>query len=101
MGTKDPYQERKRLTELYSDMNDAQLEEVAEDWASLTEEARQVLQDEITRRGQSIVLEDSPILTDDAELRKLVTIREFTDMPEALAADPAGDGEAPKRARRS
>ncbi len=86
MSTRIPEHERKRLAELYAGMNDAQLEAVAEDWESLTEAAREELQEEITRRGESIVLEDAPLQADDHECGVRVTIREFPSAPQALAA---------------
>lgn len=47
----DPMQEWQRLTELYREMSDVELEELADDFTSLTESAQQVLRDEIKKRG--------------------------------------------------
>lgn len=65
MGTIDPEQERKRLTELYSGMADGELEELAEDLASLTDTAQRALKDEMVRRGLAFALPDSMLATED------------------------------------
>jgi hypothetical protein len=64
MGTIDPEQERKRLTEVYSGMADGELEELAEDFASLTDVARRTLKEEMVRRGLAFALPDSMLVTD-------------------------------------
>jgi hypothetical protein len=65
MGTVDPEQERKRLTELYSRMADGELEQLAEDLASLTDTAQQALKGEMVRRGLAVALSQSMLATDD------------------------------------
>src|SRR5205807_9229992 len=88
MAILDPWQERKRLEESYSRMADGELEKLAEDSASLTALARQVLNDEINRRGLGPV-EQNPPLAETAtpvDFRKLVTIRTFRDLHEAWLA---------------
>lgn len=65
MGTIDPEEERKRLTELYSGMADGELEELAIDFASLTDVARRTLKEEMVRRGLAFALPDSMLVTDD------------------------------------
>jgi hypothetical protein len=65
MGTIDPEQERQRLTELYSGMADGELEELAIDFASLTDVARRTLKEEMVRRGLAFALPDSMLVTDD------------------------------------
>jgi len=65
MGNIDPEEERKRLTELYSGMADGELEEFAEDFASLTDVARRTLKEEMVRRGLAFALPDSMLVTDD------------------------------------
>jgi ribosomal protein L37AE/L43A len=47
----DPIAEWQRLTELYREMTDGELEELDADKADLTEIAQQVLRDEIRKRG--------------------------------------------------
>lgn len=65
MGTIDPEQERKRLTELYSRMADGELEELATGFASLTDTAQRALKDEMVRRGLAYALPDLMLATDD------------------------------------
>ncbi len=47
----DPLAEWQRLTETYSNMYDDELLELAADSEDLTEQARQVLSDEMKKRG--------------------------------------------------
>jgi Putative prokaryotic signal transducing protein len=82
----DPEKERQRLSQLYAGMTRGELEKVAGDAPSLTEEARQSLQEEITRRGLDIVLSEAPPGIDVIEERELVLLRRFRDLPEALMA---------------
>jgi hypothetical protein len=79
-------QERQRLGELYSRMNEGELRTLAEDAPSLTETAREVLRSELSRRGLPIDLQDSTAPDQKMELRELLTIRRFRDVPEALLA---------------
>ena len=87
-----------RLAELYSRMSDGELEKIAVDSASLTDVARDALAREAQRRALSVKLPDWPNDPNDpeVELRRLVTIRKFRDLPEALLAkgslDSAGVG---------
>ena len=54
----DPAQEWQRLTRLYAEMTDGQLEELAETYSDLTETAQPILRDEMKKRG----LDDPQIL---------------------------------------
>lgn len=85
MGTVNPEQEHSRLIQLYAQMSEGELKKLAEDAASLTDEARQALQSEILGRGLNIALHDFRPL-DELDLRRLVTIRQFRDLPDALLA---------------
>jgi hypothetical protein len=78
--------EGKRLTELYSGMTDEELEELAGDLITLTDEARQALNGEISRRGLSFITKDSLPVAEYTELGELVTIRKFRDSMEAVMA---------------
>ena len=104
----DPEQERKRLVEFYSGQMDGELEKVAEQAYELTDLAREALRAEMTRRGLSTVLIESAPVTSpplalpgdpppdeppvealpggELEMREMVTIRKFRDLPEALFA---------------
>jgi len=88
MAILDPWEERKRLAESYSRMADRELEKLAEDSASLTSLARQVLNDEMIRRGLGRAEQSPPPAetADSVEFRKLVTIRKFRDLHEAWLA---------------
>ncbi len=78
-------QERQRLAKLYGEMSEGELRKVADDAAELTDVARQAWAEEIAHRGLDIPLVDS-VSVDELELRKMVTIRQFRDLPEALLA---------------
>jgi hypothetical protein len=82
----DPQAERQRLSQLYAGMTPGELEKVAGDAPSLTDEARQTLQDEVKRRGLEIHLSEVPPGIDVIEERELVLLRRFRDLPEALMA---------------
>jgi len=86
MESTDKGKELQRLTELYSGMPDAELQELAEDSAALTDLAHTALRAEINRRGLKIVSEGPPMETDPVEEPELTTIRKFRDLPEAILA---------------
>jgi hypothetical protein len=109
MARIDPEQERLRLVQFYSQQMDGELEKVAGQAYDLTEIARDTLRAELARRGISTELVETapgvaapPVLPGDPppepppvqpspaegelELRNLVTIRQFRDLPEALLA---------------
>src|SRR6476660_4642815 len=81
----DPEQEHPRLTQLYAGMSEGELRKLAEDGASLTDVARQALQSEVVGRGLDIAVLDF-VSVDELNLRELVIIRKFRDLPEALLA---------------
>jgi hypothetical protein len=86
----EPEQERHRLMDVYSRMVDGEIQEIAEDEASLTEVARQVLHAEMARRGLDHLLPDRNRAHDeaeeDAEPEPMVTIRSFGDVMQAWLA---------------
>jgi hypothetical protein len=83
--------ERRRLATNYAGMTDGELHRLAQNAESLTELAWDALEDELDRRHLEFP-EDEP--ADDQaveprqkmEMRELVTIRQFRDLPEALLA---------------
>ena len=103
--------ERLRLAEFYSGQMDGELEQVAGQAYELTELAREALSAELGRRGlQTKLIETAPVVfkkqvpvmpgdppppappappsapDGELELRKMVPIRQFRDLPEALLA---------------
>jgi len=79
-------EERQRLTQLYSTMTPRELEKVVNDSASLTDVARDALKSELSRRGLVVELAEAPSGDDVFEERRLVSVRRFRDLPEALLA---------------
>src|SRR4029077_18277744 len=79
-------QEQRRLAEIYAGMTDAELQNLALRPASLTEVAWEALDDELDRRNLELLEEEAPEGREELELRELVTIRQFRDLPEALLA---------------
>ena len=79
-------EQRQRLAETYAGMTDAELQNLARRPASLTEVAWAALDDELDRRNLELLEEEAPEDREELELRELVTIRQFRDLPEALLA---------------
>src|SRR6202022_1189461 len=86
MARMDREQEQQRLTDLYSHMTDDELQKIGEDLASLTGVARQALTAEAGHRGITMLSNTRLVAEHEPELRNLVTIRQFRDLPEALLA---------------
>ena len=106
----NPQQERERLTERYAAMPLDKLQNIAADWHELTEIARATLEAEIQRRGSSIPdsMKTPKLVTPPSEVKisipeetddppndiapyissgvKLVMVRRYRDLPEALLA---------------
>jgi hypothetical protein len=81
----DDIKERQRLANTYASMSDGELQRLARSPESLTEPAWEALEDELDRRRLEIP--NDPALPENAlDLRKLVMIRQFRDLPEALLA---------------
>ena len=91
MAMIDPEQERARLTEVYSQQTDEQLEEIARHGDDLTDVAMQSLQAELSRRGLTNDRPEEFADANQAELafRNLVTIRSFWNLLEAELAKGA------------
>ena len=82
----DLEKERHRLAELYSSKTDEELEELAESAASLTESAKGALKRELSRRNLEIPLQE-PIADEvKAEPEKIVNLRQYLTLQEALLA---------------
>lgn len=79
--------ERWRLAWHYGEMTDGELEALAADAGSLTDLARRALHSELNKRGLPAELQTPAAAAIKTPLpRKLVTLRRFRDMPEALLA---------------
>jgi hypothetical protein len=77
--------ERQRLAANYAGMTDGELQRLALHAESLTELAWDALEDEMDRRHLEPA-EDTASQRERLEVRELVTIRQFRDLPEALLA---------------
>jgi len=73
------------LAENYAAMTDGELQRLARNPEALTELAWEALEDELDRRDLEIPFDDAPA-REELDLRRLVTIRQFRDLPEALLA---------------
>ena len=83
------WEERKRLAENYASMTDGELLKLAQNSASLTDLAWDALEDELD--GRRLEYSDAGLDEPDhprqqIEMRELITIRQFRDLPEALLA---------------
>jgi hypothetical protein len=83
MEQTDPERERLRLSEVYSEMTEEQLEELAAEWESLTGVAQLALKQEVERRGLQLELEEQRVPGEAEFAGELVTIREFESPGEA------------------
>ncbi len=78
--------ERRRLSRIYAGMTDGELLRLARYPESLTEPAREALEDELDRRNLEDDEDEAPQPRTQLELNNLVTVRQFRDLPEALLA---------------
>lgn len=93
MSKIDPVRERQRLSKLYSEMSDEELEKVGNNPRSLTEWARDTLRQEMTKRGlewnePADIEEESsevPKVELPDELSFLVPLRSYQDVTKASA----------------
>jgi hypothetical protein len=73
------------FADLYRPMSNLELQSLASDWHSLTDEARTALSAEFTTRGLDLI-EPPPPADEEPEYRELVTIRRYRDLSEAYIA---------------
>ena len=78
--------ERRRLAANYAGMTDGELQRLARSAESLTELACDALEDEMDRRQLEFPEDAASAPRQEMEVRELVTIRQFRDLPEALLA---------------
>lgn len=89
MPFQNPYEERRQLELSYREMSDHELQALAQHSENLTDLAWEVLDDEMDRRGLEELPEIAPVPREELEVQKLVTLRQFRDLPEALLAKGA------------
>jgi hypothetical protein len=82
----DNERERRRLAANYATMTDGELQRLALNAESLTELAWDALDDEMDRRHIDMADDPAPKPNPQMEMRELVTVRQFRDLPEALLA---------------
>jgi hypothetical protein len=82
----DEQRERRRLAANYASMSDGELQRLVRNAESLTEVAWDALEDEMDRRHLELAEDPAPEPRQQMEMQKLVTIRQFRDLPEALLA---------------
>lgn len=84
-----PSDEGQRLAQFYASLTDGELQQIAREAESLTDEARVALRREMSSRRMPTEVadqEDSSRPSGHPEMRDLLTIRQFRDLPEALLA---------------
>lgn len=83
----DEQRERRRLAANYAGMTDGELQKLAGNAESLTELAWDALEDELDRRHLEPAEDEAAgEASQQLEMRELVTVRQFRDLPEALLA---------------
>lgn len=85
--------ERERLAELYTGMDEVELRELAQDAGSLTDAARETLKAGLSKRKLDVALEYPAEKADEPPHPELVTLRQFRDIPAALLAKSVLDSE--------
>jgi hypothetical protein len=98
MATSDQEKERQRLTKLYAEMADGELEKLAAEGAALGAAARGALKSELARRRLQTTLAnpDSQETAIGEKSPEVVALRRYTSLQDALVAksvlDSAGIG---------
>jgi hypothetical protein len=77
--------EQQRLAALYASLSETELTQLAKDQKSLTEDALHVLASEFLRRGLPFERQNLVAMANQEDL-KLIALRRFRDLPEALVA---------------
>jgi hypothetical protein len=90
--TIDHQKEQQRLNTLYASLTETELAELAQDQRSLTEDALRVLESEFSRRGLQFARQNLAPIVDEEDV-KLITLRRFRDLPQALLAKGLLDSE--------
>jgi hypothetical protein len=82
----DTEKERWRLSRLYGSMSDGEVEKLAADAGSLSDAAKWALKMDLSRRGLKTKLEEPGPPPVAAKLSKVVNLRQYMTLPEALLA---------------
>jgi hypothetical protein len=84
MTSIDHERERERLAAIYAEKSELELAALAADQRALTEDALSALEAEFVKRGMPFERQELTI-ADEADV-KLIPIRRFRDLPQALVA---------------
>jgi len=82
----DLEKERWRLSRLYGSMSEGEVEKLAADAGSLSDAAKWALKMDLSRRGLKTKLEEPGPPPEGAKLSKVVNLRQYMTLPEALLA---------------
>jgi hypothetical protein len=82
----DTEKERWRLSRVYGSMTEGEVEELAADAGSLSDAAKWALKLDLSRRGLKTKLEEPGPPPEAVELSKVVNLRQYMTLPEALLA---------------
>ncbi len=86
MNASNDNKETQRLAARYSSMAELELLRLAKQSSTLTDEAREALRAELSRRGLLALVSDPPVAEKVERPLELVLARAFRDLPEALIA---------------
>src|ERR1700685_2488162 len=86
MAADDTERERQRLAEVYAGEADEELTSLAEQGGSLTDIARTALRQELNRREIRLPVRESSPPPPEFELPRIVTVRQFLTVQEAVMA---------------
>jgi hypothetical protein len=86
MSMIDPQKERQRLAQVYANLTNEELADLAVTGDTLTDIARETLRAEISSRKLDLQVSDPPPTPDHSKKSDLVVIHQFRDLPEALIA---------------
>jgi hypothetical protein len=86
MDTSDSEKERWRLARLYGSMTADEVEKLAADAGALSDAAKWALKLDLSRRGLETKLEEKSPPPEAGRLSRLVTLRQYMTLPEALVS---------------
>jgi hypothetical protein len=86
MATPETDRERWRLARLYGSMSNAEVERLAADAASLSDEAKWALKVDLARRGLKTKLAEPAAEAEPKAHSRIVNLRKYMTLPEALLA---------------